>query len=162
MKDNFILRLLLGLHLVGLLTMAGATLIDYFTNRTFWKLAQQDSHSAFGLLPVMSGYGAFVRAGAIMLILSGVLMFILVKGAWWQHRWFRVKMLLLALLVINGLLVGNRQGHRSRNMAYKAAPDFIQQAAGVRAALNVFYISQLSLFFVIILISTIKFDQRPG
>ncbi len=159
MKNHLILRLFLVVHLAGFVTMAGATLIDYFTSRIFWKLAQQDAGKAFGLLPVMAGYGVIVRTGAIMLILSGVAMFIFAKGIWWQQQWFRLKIVLVLMLVLNGLFIGNRQGHRLRNIAYEGRSGFLLQTTGIRADLNKFYMTQLLLFFLILLVSVMKFDK---
>lgn len=85
MKEYLILRILLAFHLAGLTMMAGTTIIDFFTFKTFCRFMSADINKASGLLPLMSAYGNFVRAGAVILILTGASMFILLNGIWWQQ-----------------------------------------------------------------------------
>lgn len=159
MKTYLMLRILLAFHLAGLTIMAGTTIIDFFTFKTFCRLIDHSDNKALNLLPLMSGYGSFVRAGAAILILTGAVMFLMMKGIWWDQLWFRIKIALVLLLVLNGMLVGNKQGTRLRSMACEGFPDFIQRSAQIRANLDRFYITQLLLFFLIILVSTIKFEK---
>ena len=153
-----LLQILLALHLSGLVIMAGTTVVDYITYRTFWKLTDQGDKKSAGLLPLMDKYGGVVRTGAAVLILTGIGMMILVKGAWGEQLWFRVKMGLVVMLVLNGMLAGNKQGLKLRQMIAAGSPDFLQQTAGIRVKLNRFYLIQLSIFVIIIFISVIKFD----
>jgi len=159
MKTQIFLWALLALHLSGLVLMAGTTVIDYVTFKTFWKLTDAGDNRSLGLLPLMARYGTFVRAGGVLLILSGIGMLILSKDLWWQQCWFKIKMGLVALLILNGNFIGNKQGSKFRKIIADNGPDLIDQAKHVKSALNNFYLIQLMLFFAIILISIVKFDQ---
>jgi hypothetical protein len=159
MKMYFTLRVLLALHITGIVIMAGTTMIDYLTFKTFWKFADQGDVRSLGLIPLMAKYGAFIRAGAGTIILTGITMLILQKGVWWGQPWFKVKMILVVLLVLNGLLVGNKQGHKLREMVTAHTSDFMQYTMGIRESMNRFYPIQLALFFLIILISIIRLDK---
>ncbi|WP_217602178.1 hypothetical protein [Chitinophaga sp. GbtcB8] len=159
MKTHLLLRILLAFHLTGLTIMAGTSIIDFFTFKTFCRLIDHSDNKALSLLPLMSGYGSFVRAGAAILILTGAGMFLMMKGIWWDQLWFKIKIALALLLVLNGILVGNKQGTRLRSMAYEGFPDFVQRTVHIRASLDRFYITQLLLFFLIILVSAIKFEK---
>jgi hypothetical protein len=153
-----LLQMLLALHLSGLVIMAGTTVVDYITYRTFWKSADRGDKNAAGLLPIMERYGGVVRTGAAVLVLTGIGMMILVKGVWGEQLWFRIKMGLVVILVLNGILAGNKQGGKLRQMIAAGSPDFLQQTAGIRARLNRFYLVQLAVFLLIIFISVLKFD----
>jgi hypothetical protein len=107
----------------------------------------------------MAKYGAFVRTGAAIIILTGITMLILEKGVWWGQLWFKVKMGLVLLLVLNGLLIGNKQGHKLRETVTAHANDFLQHTINIRESMNRFYPIQLTLFFIIILISVIRLDK---
>ncbi len=160
MKTYLILRILLALHITGLVIMAGTTVIDYLTFKTFWKFADDgDNRAALGLLPLMAKYGRLVRSGAAILFLTGIGMLVTVKGTWWEQLWFMVKMTLVILLVLNGMFVGNKQGFKLREMIGDNAPDFIQRATNIRGTLNRFYIIQLAIFIIVILVSVIRFDK---
>jgi len=158
MKIFILLRVLLALHLSSLVVMAGTTVIDYITYRTFWEFADKSDPAARGLLPMMKKYGAVVRAAGATLLITGIAMLALVDGVWFQQWWFKIKMVMVVVLILNGALVGNKHGVAFRNQIEANAPDFTQSTSSVRVSLNRFYVSQLTLFFLIILVSTIKFD----
>jgi len=141
--------------------MAGTTMIDYVTFRTFLDKAGSNYRTSPGLLPMMAQYGTFVRAGGAVLLISGAVMLMLSPGVW-QQGWFRVKIALVVLLILNGTVVGNRNGVAFRKMAVENTSDFLQRSADIGATLNRFYITQLGLFFLIILISAVKFDRNTN
>lgn len=155
MKTQIFNGALLTLHVVGLVLMAGSTLMDYVTFKTFWKLTDLGDNRSLGLLPLMARYGTFVRTGAALLILTGVSMLILSTHLL-QHSWFKIKLALVALLIMNGILVGNKQGSKLRKIIADNGADLIHQAAPVKSVLNSFYLIQLTLFFAIILFSVMK------
>ncbi len=159
MKTYILIRLVLAIHISALAIMAGTTVIDYVTFRTFWERVDVEGSEARGLLPIMSKYGSIVRASGAFLLISGIAMLALVDGVWWQQLWFKVKMALVLLLLLNGAIIGNKNGVAFRELARAYAPDFIDQSAEVRVNLNRFYLTQLFLFFAIILVSAIKFDN---
>jgi len=156
MKMYLTLRFLLALHIIGIVIMAGTTMIDYLTFRVFWRFAEAGDSRTLGLIPLMARYGAFVRTGAITIILTGIALFVLDKGAIWAEPWFRVKTILVIILILNGLFVGNRQGHRLREAVAMHGSDLLSNALPIREAMSRFYPIQLSLFFLIIIISMIR------
>jgi hypothetical protein len=158
MKTYVIFRVLLALHITGIVIMAGTTMIDYLTFKTFWKFADQGDSRSLSLIPLMAKYGALIRTGAGTIILTGIMMLLLEKSAWWGAL-FKIKMVLFVLLVLNGLLVGNKQGHQLREIVSVHSADFIQHTISIRESMNRFYPLQLTLFFLIILISVIRFDK---
>lgn len=153
------IRLILVLHITGVIIMAGTTLIDYVTFKTFWQLVDQGDARFAGLIPLMAKYGAFIRAGGAMIILTGIIILILENGIWWGAPQFRVKLVLVILLVLNGMFVGNTYGSKLRETVSANAHGFLQHTMDIRETLNRFYPIQLLLFFLIILLSMIRFDK---
>jgi len=153
---NLLIRLLLAVHLCGLVIMAGTTVVDYLTYKTFCSLVDAGDVLARGLLSVMARYGSLVRAGAGILLLSGIIMVVL-NNAWLGETWFKVKLALVIILVLNGAFIGNGLGMKFRKIAL-CDITLVQQNAKIRTELNWFYIIQLILFLLIILVTTI----RPG
>jgi hypothetical protein len=161
MNTTLFLRIFLALHLTGLVIMAGTTVVDYFTFKVFCKLTDEGDSRSLGLLPIMARYGELVRTGAVIIILTGISMLVLAKGVWWEQLWFKIKMALVVLLILNGMFVGNKQGLKFRKIFTDNSPDLIQQAVDIRTNLNNFYLMQLTIFFAIILVSVIKLDRSP-
>jgi len=137
--------------------MAGTTLIDYVTFKTFCRLTATGNNNGQGLILLMTRYGGLVRTGAVILILSGLLMLVLVKGIWWDQLWFKLKIGLVVLLILNGMFVGNSLGLKFREMI-ATSPELTQHLTNIKANLNRFYLVQLTLFLLIILFSIV----RPG
>lgn len=156
-----VLRVLMVLHIIGIVIMAGTTMIDYLTFKTFWKLADQGDARSVSLIPLMAKYGAFIRTGGIIIILTGIAMLGLEKGGSLNQFWFKVKLFLVFLLLLNGIFVGNTQGHKFRDAVTANASDFMQHTMHIRESLNRFYPIQLTLFFLIVSISMIRFDKIP-
>jgi hypothetical protein len=157
-KTQIFYRLILSLHLIGMVVMAGTTLIDYFTFKTFCKLTDQGDNRALGLLPMMSKYGSLVRTGAGIIILTGIAMLLLSKGLW-QQPWFKIKMVLVICLVLNGLFAGKKQGLKFRSLLNENGSHVLQDTSAIKANLHFFYLLQLSLFFIIILVSMVKINR---
>jgi len=158
MKMYLIFRIILALHITGIVIMAGTTMIDYLTFKTFWKFADAGDNRVFGLIPLMAKYGIFVRAGAIAIIFTGITLFVWGKGAIWAQPWFKVKTVLVIALILNGLFIGNKQGHKLRETVMAHGADFVAYTTLIRESMNRFYPIQLTLFFLIILISMIRFN----
>ena len=150
-----VFQVLLTLHISGLVIMAGTTFIDYVTFRTVGQLTKDRDKEAF--LPLLSKYGALVRGGALILIGTGLGM-LLSKGALYDQIWFKIKMALVVILILNGMFVGNPTGVKFRKMMADHGSELILQKATVSAQLNRFYISQLVLFAIIILVGVTKID----
>jgi len=161
MNAPLFMRILLALHIMGLVIMAGTTVIDYVTFKTFWKLALSGDRPS-GLLPLMARYGILVRTGGALLLITGIMMLVAGNGVWWQQIWFRIKMLLVVLLVLNGMFVGNKQGHQFREAIAQNAVDLIDRTTPIKNTLNLFYVVQLTLFLFIILVSVIPYARKSG
>jgi hypothetical protein len=162
MKMQLIIRGLMALHIIGIIIMAGTTMIDYLTFNTFWKLADHGDARSLGLIPLMARYGAFIRIGAVALILTGITLLFLQKTDWFQHFWFKVKLGLFFLLLLNGIFIGNTQGHKFRETVSAHASDFVGHTTQIRKKMNLFYPVQLTLFFLTISISMMQPGKISG
>ena len=112
-----------------------------------------------GLLSIMSKFGILVRAGAGTIILTGIGLLILSKDIW-EQPWFRLKLVLVIGLFLHGMLVGNPHGMKFRSLVAQNDGHLLQDIVSERASLDRFYIVQLALFLVIILVSVIAPGNR--
>ena len=90
-------------HVVGITIMAGTTFIDFVTFRIFLKFFNADKIKGF----VMEGYlyklQRFLGIGMLVILASGVTMMVKLHEVWGAQLWFRIKMGVLLLIIINGL-----------------------------------------------------------
>jgi hypothetical protein len=101
---------LLVLHVIGLVMMAGGVLADFSLRTRFNKYLLTDRVRALTLLEGSAALLPLIGGGALLLILSGTAMVIQLKSAVTQMVWFRVKMPLVILLVLNGAVPARRLG----------------------------------------------------
>jgi uncharacterized membrane protein SirB2 len=155
---QYLLPALLSLHLIALVLMAGTTLVDFISLRSFWRLIEKQKERAFGLLEATVSYSRMIGIGAAMLVITGIGMMFITHGVFGEQLWFRIKFVFVLLLVANGLFIGRRLGLRLRKTVSgtdQLNPDRIAQ---VRKNLYRFHISQLLIFAVIIFLSIFKFN----
>ena len=152
------LQALIVLHLIGLIMMVGTTFVDYITFKTFWKQFNQDKERSINLLQATSNFSRLIGIGAALLILTGVGMMAITHGAFGEQIWFRIKFGLVIILILNGLLVGRRQGLKLRKAVADVAIVIPLQVKGLKTSLNIFHLLQLCIFLMIIFLSVFKFS----
>ena len=158
MNTTFFLQGLLTLHVSGLILMAGTTVIDYSTFKTFWKLIDSGQEKSEGLLEATSKFSRLAGIGAALLIFTGFGMMALTHGVFGEQLWFRIKFALVIILILNSLIVGRRQGLKLRKIIETDCANIALQTSRLRAILNRFYFIQLVIFFIIIFLSVFKFN----
>lgn len=158
MNTGTLLSCFLILHLSGLIIMAGTTLIDYISYKTFWKLFNHENEKSAGVLALIGKLPRFSGIGAALLILSGIGMMALTHGVFGEQLWFRIKFALVIILIVNTLLVARRQGTKLRKLINTDGPGIAQQASHIKTNMNRFHMTQLGIFFIIIFLSVFKFN----
>jgi len=158
MNTQTFFQCFLTLHITGLTIMAGTTLVDYITFKTFWKLFDKGKEKSAILLRAMSKFPMLIGVGAILTIGTGIGMMALTNGVFGEQLWFRIKFALVIILILNGLLVGRRQGVKLQKIMNDNTANITQQINKVRSNLKIFHTSQLVIFFIIIFLSVFKFN----
>jgi hypothetical protein len=158
MNTLILLQTLLILHLSGLTLMAGTTVTEYITFNTFSKQYEKEKERSLNLLGLMKKLSALLGVGAALLILSGIGLLILTNGVFLHQFWFKIKLILILTLVLNGFLVGGRQESKLKTSINTNGSVPCEQTTSVMLRLKIFYRVQMSLFFVIILLSVFKFS----
>src|SRR5580698_4753551 len=93
------------LHITGFTIMAGAVLADFSLSTRVNRYLSTDKGRALILLEASAGLAPLIGAGALLLILTGTGMVIELKSAVTQAMWFRIKMPLVLLVVLNGTVM---------------------------------------------------------
>jgi uncharacterized membrane protein len=148
----------LMLHLIALILLAGTTLIDFINNRTFWKLYENQQERASTILEASAKYARLTGIGAALLIVTGICMIALNHGWPARQLWFRIKMILVLLLIVNTIFNGRRLGIQLRKITNGNSPGVAGQAAKLKDKLQTFYLIQLGIFLIIIFLSAYKFN----
>jgi hypothetical protein len=160
MTTFIIYRLALITHLAGLVMVAGTTLLDFIVTRQFWKQFSTNRSGGAAVLRSSSAFPVVFGIGFLFLIISGVYMMYITKGAYGEQVWFRVKFGLILLIILNGLAFGRRQGLKLRKILGSETPEggIEPTLSKIKGNLNWFHFSQLVFFLGILTLSVFKFN----
>ena len=151
-----LLNVYLLLHITGFTIMAGAVLADFTLSARLNRYLLTDKGRALILLEASASLAPLIGIGAVLLILTGTGMVIELKSAVTQALWFRIKMPLVLLVVLNGTVLARPATLRLKKLLLDGTP----ATAGIgrlRNRRSVIYILQLLLFVAIFILSIFKF-----
>jgi hypothetical protein len=157
MTSPTFLQLDLVLHITGFTMMAGTILADFAISRRLDKYILSDRPKAITILETTAGLGRLIGIGAALLILTGIGMVIIYKGTIAQMLWFKIKMVLVLLVILNGTLILQRGGKSLRTLLVSNASDANDRISALKARLTIFHSLELLLFFIIFVLSILRF-----
>jgi hypothetical protein len=136
-------------HIVGLVMLAGTTLIGFITNRRFWRLYPLNPVKAEALLELGGGF----------LILSGVSLMAQTHGAYGEQLWFRIKFVLI-LIIIGNSVVARRLNKKVKMVMVQPATTapLHKQLLSLKTNITLFYAVQLLLLLAIFTLGVFKFN----
>lgn len=147
----------LWFHIIGISLMAGVTVADFVLTRKFWAFYVKAPQEGILVRKISNKLPVLIMAGILLILLSGVGMMIATHGVFDTFLWFRIKMGLVLLVILNAILFGRRQNAQLNKILAQAEPEE-QLLQGIRKNLNTFHITQLTLFVFIYFLSTFKFN----
>lgn len=157
MNSYTLLQTFLALHLTGLVLMAGTIVVDSMIYRAFWQQYNTDREQSVNLLAVSGKFGRVTGIGAALLILTGIGMMAVTQGVFGEQLWFRVKFVLVILLIVINLLA-RRRGLRLRKAIAPADSQPSAIVTGARSFLDRYFIAAFAIILIIILLSVFKFN----
>ena len=152
-----LLHVCLVLHITGIVLLGGTTLLNYIISRQFWNCISIDRNKAIVINSTTLSFGKITAIGGAVTILSGVAMVIIFHGIVASQLWFRVKMILLLLIILNALLFARPQNIKLRKLLLS---DTIagNELFPVKSKMNIYYAIQLTLFFTMFILSVFRFN----
>jgi len=157
MTSPTFLQLDLILHITGFTMMAGTILADFAVSRRLDKYILSDRSKAISILDTTAGFGRLIGIGAGLLILTGLAMVSIFKGGVTQMLWFKIKMVLVLLVILNGTLVLQRGSKSLKTLLLSDDPRSNDRISALKARLTIFHSLELLLFFIIFVLSILRF-----
>ncbi|MDO6433833.1 hypothetical protein Q4E93_24720 [Flavitalea sp. BT771] len=150
----------LVLHIIGLATMAGTTIVSYVCYGQFWKQYALGKQGAMAILNVTASFRFLFAGGFLLLLISGIGMVVLSHGLFAQQWWFRIKMGLLVLILLNGAVYGQRLTSKLRQAMelQLAGGNALDSLESLKSSILVMHLGQLLLFAGIFVLSIYKFN----
>ncbi|HTI94012.1 MAG TPA: hypothetical protein VL727_25635 [Puia sp.] len=157
MTSQTFLNLDLVLHITGFTMMAGTILADFAIGRRLDKYILSDRPKAITILETTAGLGRLIGIGAGLLILTGLGMVSIFKGGVTQMLWFKIKMVLVLLVILNGTLILQRGSKTLRTLLLSDDPRSNDRISTLKTRLTIFHSLELLLFLIIFVLSILRF-----
>ncbi|GAA0564457.1 hypothetical protein [Chitinophaga japonensis] len=154
---NFYLLSLL-VHITGLTLLGGTVLIGYMMERRFWKLYGPDRSKALVVHDLGAKLGPIAAIGGALLILSGILLVMQTKGAFAEQLWFRVKMMLVLVLIVMSAVTGRQRKKTSAVITADTTEKSTATLARLERNITVYYLVQLAVVLAIFVLGVFKFN----
>lgn len=150
----------LVLHIIGIVLMAGASFIDFVTFSAFSKAYTTDTIKASVLEDYLYKLQRFLGIGMLLILISGITMMVKLHAVWGAQLWFRIKMGLLLLVILNGLGLRRMLGNRLKKVMQHDVLDTGNNTGWIKIKRNFTAVQlvQLLLFIVIFTLSVFKFS----
>ena len=158
MNAQTLLFTFLFLHLIGLVLLAGATFIDLIVYRQFWKAYGRGNGKGVTIVQTLSKLAVLMPIGGITLIATGVGMMAVTHGAFDQFLWFRVKMIIVLLLILNIVLLGKKNATRLTRAINQNEQLSPRKLASLRRNISTYQYVQVVFLLLIMFLSVFKFS----
>ena len=145
----------LVIHIAGIVLIAGITLAGYILAAQVWRFIETGRSKSIALHSVALGMERLVAIGGMITIASGITMVIALHGVVVSQTWFRVKMVLVLIIILNAAIFAKRQNKKlQQNLTTEAT---VGSFTSLRKRLNTYYIIQAILLLCIFVLSVFRF-----
>ena len=163
-----LLRSGLVLHITGIALMVGGAVAAFVLQGQLWKLILSDKDRARLFVRSASGLNRIQMAGGVLIITGGVLMMTALHGVVMSAFWFRIKLVLLGLIVLNAVVTLRPAGKKLRMLLTTAVPSLDNEhpaqavatermmVSSVRGRMRLFYLLQFLFFLLIFILSVFQ------
>ena len=151
------LQLLLVLHITGFTMMAGTVIANISINRKLNKYLTSDKVKAMTILESTAGLPILIGIGAMLLLTTGIGMVFIFKSAVTSMLWFRIKMVLVLLILVNGAIIPRQNTAKLKVLLAEKSRESIGPIEILRNKMNFFELTQLLLFLSIFVLSVFRF-----
>jgi len=161
METFNILKSGLVLHITGIVVMVGTLFASFLVYRQFWKLFTSEKDKAAVLFNIISRFQVAQMIGGALVITGGIIMMIAFHGVLMHAAWFKIKMTMLLLIILNAAFVARPAVLQLKQLLVpvqtgEAEAQFNMLA--VKRKITVFYALQFIFFLAIFILSAFQFN----
>ena len=159
------LKLGLVMHISGIVLMVGMTIAAFILQWQSWEVIPFGKERMRPLRRVGKRINLLQGLGGLLIIAGGVMMMIALHGVVMHQAWFRIKLVLLGLIILNALAVLMPAGRKLRRLLTGIMPEHAVTPGStvlsgdlmaIRGRMLLFYILQLSFFLLIFILSAFQ------
>ncbi|MBN9382099.1 MAG: hypothetical protein J0H74_15125 [Chitinophagaceae bacterium] len=159
------LKLGLVLHLSGIVLMVGMTIAAFVLQWQLWYIIPYGKERTRPLWRVSKRVNLLQGLGGLLILAGGATMMAALHGVVMHQSWFKLKLVLLGLIILNALVVLMPAGRKLRRLLAGALPEHDEtpgstilsgDLAAIKGRMLLFYTLQLSFFLLIFILSVFQ------
>jgi len=145
----------LFIHVIGIFMIAGGNVGNFIVERQFWNNVVKTPETAKKIAPLLLLFPPVIILGALLMLLSGLVMLYSVNWGFVGQTWFTIKMVIFVLLILNGRIVGNPTLKKIESNIQTG--DYAQVSGVLKLKIKRFHAVQYSLLLVLIIVTLFRF-----
>jgi hypothetical protein len=160
MNTQTILNITLVLHLIALSVVIGITIANYVACQQSWKLYDSDKDQGLAAFRSIAKFRLVGIIGLLTLIVTGITMLYLFQWTLISLLWFKIKLFIVLLIFVNGFTIGRIQNEKLDAFLLEEGQSRSPQidTKKLKRNLDIFNLTQLLLFVLIIILSIFRFS----
>lgn len=157
MNTQTFLNVDLVLHITGFTMLAGTILTDFAISRRVNRFLLTDKSKAVSVMESVAALSPLFRIGGVLLVITGVAMVSVFREAVTSMLWFRIKMLIVLLIIVIGAVILRRGNNRLKGLLEANNERDNGLILGLKQRLGVYYGIELLLLLTIFILSVFRF-----
>jgi hypothetical protein len=137
--------------------IAGTTFSNYFISKQFWNYVETDRQKSIVINSTTLLFGRLTGIGGAVTIISGFAMVTVLHGVIASQLWFKIKMILVLLIILNASFVARKQNKKLLQLL-SANNTTTNVFDAVKLKMNIYYAVQFLLLIIIFALSVFKFN----
>src|SRR5688500_16848371 len=160
MNASTLVHLCLLLHLTGLVLFGGLSFAYILAYKNFWKHFSEDRAKGIILINAININQKFRIIGALLLIITGIIMLLLTNGVYNKQIWMQIKLSLVVLLALTGPFLSRPPARKLKTIVLDSNQSGYsdQQMKALKKRINLAIITELTLLLSIVFLSVFKFN----
>lgn len=151
------LQFYLVLHIVGFTLMAGIIIADFVIQQRMKKYLIAEKQRAVIMLETAAGFPLLIGVGAFLLVSTGIGMVIIFKGLVFNMLWFRIKIILVILAMLNGSIILKRSAIKLKVLLHENSVHNDGAILSLKGRMAFFHSIEILLLLIIFALSIFKF-----
>jgi hypothetical protein len=151
------LQFYLVLHIIGFTIMAGTIVADLVIQQRMKKYLIAEKQKASIMLETAAGFPLLIGVGAFLLVSTGIGMVIIFKGHIFNMLWFRIKIILVILAMLNGSIILKRNAIKLKVLLHENSVRNDEAILSLKGRMAFFHSIEILLLLTIFILSIFKF-----
>jgi len=164
MVDYVFLKSGLVLHFIGIVLMVGFTFASLVTYNQIWKFLPANRTSAVTIVNTSVRFQFWQMLGGILIVTGGIMMMMIYQDAIMQAFWFKIKMVALAAIILNFVIIGRPSLSKLKLLLNDSAGGYdnlsfdLSRLHVLKMRVLLFFFLQLLLFLIIFILAAFRFN----